>query len=207
MIAVPREPVWTASELAKAGRVSMSVAWRIRSALERSGYIDDAGRLALVSELFAHWRSAVQRPQERVGAKWILPGRSPIERLYQNLSEQRAREDELSACLGLFAACDALGVRHVRGAPIHIYVRNLSPMFLERLGLMLAADHQKPDVIVQIAQWPESVFRAAVSPQGVPAADIIQCWLDVSHEPARGADLADLIWRRILEPSFISNEH
>jgi hypothetical protein len=43
---------------------------------------------------------------------------------------------------------------------------------------------------------PQAVFRAAVERDGVPAADILQVWLDVSNHPARGKDQADLLRTR-----------
>jgi hypothetical protein len=30
-----------------------------------------------------------------------------------------------------------------------------------------------------------------------------QCWLDVSHHPARGAEMADLLWRRVIQPHYV----
>jgi hypothetical protein len=44
---------------------------------------------------------------------------------------------------------------------------------------------------------PQAVFRAAVKRDGVPAADILQVWLDVSNHPARGKDQADLLRKRV----------
>lgn len=206
LIAVPRAPIQTAADLAEWGHVSTSAAWRLQRALRDGGYLDDAGNLALVSELFGRWRSALGRPQQRVGAKWIFPGRNPLDRLRGALADERARAKGPSACLGLFAACDEHGLGHVRGAPFHVYVRHLELELLERLGLMLAAEGQQPDLILQVAQWPEAVFRAVVYPKGVPAADVLQCWLDVSHEPSRGAEQARLIWRRVIGPTLNADE-
>jgi hypothetical protein len=42
------------------------------------------------------------------------------------------------------------------------------------------------------------VFGAAVERDGVPAADILQVWLDVSNHPARGKDQADVLHKRVL---------
>jgi hypothetical protein len=206
MLSVPREPVRSAAELAAQGRVSAPAAWRLHRALRDGGYLDEAGNLALVRDLMGRWRAAAQRAQERVGAKWILPGRAPLDRLRRALAELQAEEERASACLGLFAACDALGVGHVRGAPIHLYVRRLDPSLLERLGIALAPEGQAPNLFLRVARWPESIFRAAVRVEGVPVADIIQCWLDVSSEPARGAEQAAFIWRRVLGPAIANGE-
>jgi hypothetical protein len=206
MISLPREPVRSAAELAARGNVSVPAAWRLYSALKRAGYLDDAGNLCLVRDLLARWRAAAQRSQQRVGAKWILPGRAPLDRLRGALTKLREEEGEPSACLGLFAACDALGVGHVRGAPLHLYVRNVEPELLERLGVVIAPNGQHPDLLLRVARWPQSVFRAAVNVDDVPVADVIQCWLDVSGEPARGAEQAAFIWRRVLGPAIASGE-
>lgn len=206
MISVPREPIRSAAELAAQGRVSAPAAWRLYSSLKNGGFIDDAGKLSLVRDLMARWRAAAQRPQQRVGARWILPGRDPLDRLRGALAELRKEAEQPLACLGLFAACDALGVGHVRGAPIHLYVRHAEAEVLERLGVVIASNGQHPDLILRVARWPESLFRAAVDIDGVPVADAIQCWLDVSGEPARGAEQAAFIWRRVLGPAIANGE-
>ncbi len=206
MISVPREDVRSAAVLAARGRASAPAAWRLFSALKDGGYIDDAGNLALVRDLLGRWRAAAQRPQQRLGAKWILPGRAPLDRLRGALAELRKEAEQPSACLGLFAACDALGVGHVRGAPVHLYLRRLDPERLERLGIAIAPDGQQPDLLLRVARWPESIFRAAVNIDGVPVSDVIQCWLDVSGEPARGVEQAAFIWRRVLGPVIANGE-
>jgi len=61
-------------------------------------------------------------------------------------------------------------------------------------------------VLVRVARWPESVFRGAVSVGGVPVADVIQCWLDVSAEPGRGAEQAAFIWQRVLGPAIAGGD-
>jgi hypothetical protein len=181
--------------------VSAPAAWRLFAALRADGFLDDDGEVVRASNLLSRWRAAALRPQRQVGAVWIMPGRKPLDRLQRSLAEQPAGRKP-GAALGLFAACDALGVGHVRGAPIHLYVRDVEGGRLERLGLAVAPRGQAADVQVRVARWPESVFRAAVRPDGVPVADIIQCWLDVSAEPTRGAEQASFIWRRVLGPAI-----
>lgn len=58
-------------------------------------------------------------------------------------------------------------------------------------------EDQAPDWLVQVARSPESLFRAAVAVDGVPEADVIQCWLDASGEPTRGAEQATFLWREL----------
>jgi len=85
-------------------------------------------------------------------------------------------------------------------------VRRIEPALLERLGVVIAERGRPADVTVRAARWPESLFRAAVRISGVPVADVIQCWLDVSSHPARGAEQAAFIWKRVLGPALASGE-
>jgi hypothetical protein len=54
----------------------------------------------------------------------------------------------------------------------------------------------------RVPAFRESVFRAAVVRDGVPVADILQVWLDVSSHPARVDAQAEEIRRRVLAPIF-----
>lgn len=204
-VAVPSARIRSAADLAAAADVSVPAAWRLWSSLKAGGHLGSLAEIARVPDLLARWRAAAMRPQRELGAAWILPGRAPFERLRRELAE-RAREGAPAACLGLFAACDALGVGHVRGTPVHLYVRKPDPEALERLGLVLAEPGRPADVLVRVARWPQAVFRAAVRVDGVPAADVIQCWLDVSSHPARGREQAAFLWKRVLAPALAPGE-
>lgn len=206
MLSIPREPVGSAAELGDRADASVPAAWRLLSALRGAGHLDDAGAPVRVPEILARWRAAALRPQREIAAVWIMPGRDPLERLRRSLADVAKRGEPVSACLGLFAACDALGVGHVRGAPVHLYVRRAEPELLDELGLAAAEPGRPGDVVVRVARWPESVFRAAVRAGGVPIADVLQCWLDVSSHPARGAEQAEFIWKRVLGPALAPKE-
>jgi hypothetical protein len=206
LLSVPRQPIRSAADLARCADASIPAAWRVMAELKASGHLDDAGRVVRVADLLARWRAAALRPQRELGGAWILPGRSPVERLRRTLADMAPEQEPPSACLGLFAACDALGVGHVRGAPVHVYVRRADPELLEHLGLAVTGRERSPDVIVRVARWPESVFRAAVRADGVPAADIMQCWLDVSSHPTRGAEQSAFIWKRVLGRALAAEE-
>ena len=52
-------------------------------------------------------------------------------------------------------------------------------------------------MIVHRPGFPESVFRGCVERDGVPVADALQCWLDVSFHAARGEEQAKEIAARI----------
>ena len=53
---------------------------------------------------------------------------------------------------------------------------------------------------VRVPAARESVFRAVVRRDGVAVSDAVQIWLDASAYPGRGAEQADLIYRRVLRP-------
>ena len=197
LISVPRWTGGSAAELSRMARVSLPAAWRIQTGLRASGHLGDKGRAVRVVDLLARWRAAVERPQAEIAAVWTLPGRSPLERFKRQLADQPEGSEPI-ACLGLFSACESLGLGHVRGAPTHLYVRKSQLKHLEQLGLVPAERGQPGDVVVRVARWPEATFRSVVRPEGVPVADVLQCWLDVSVHPARGAEQAAFLWKRVL---------
>lgn len=79
-------------------------------------------------------------------------------------------------------------------------MERFEPLVLEKWGLSIEGAGHGPDAFIRIAANPEAVFRAAVVKDGVPCADILQVWLDVSEHPARGRAQADEIARRALGP-------
>ena len=71
---------------------------------------------------------------------------------------------------------------------------------------MCSSDLQDADIYVRLPGNRESVLRGVVEKSGLPVSDIIQVWLDVGQHPARGKEQADIIWRKILAPTFESPE-
>jgi hypothetical protein len=93
----------------------------------------------------------------------------------------------------------------VHGVTPYFYLEKLEREVLSRLGLSPEGAEHAPDVFVRIPVSRESVFRGAVEREGVPVADILQVWLDVSSHPARGAAQAEEIRRRVLVPFLKGN--
>ncbi|MFT5286630.1 MAG: AcrR family transcriptional regulator [Planctomycetota bacterium] len=207
----PRSPIAGVADLAQHAGVSPASASRFLASLEQSGHLVRAMaglRIVRVKALMEAWRSASQRPVKERFVRFLIPSPEPREKLSEvleqyiqsigSLSEADASEGDSQgpgmigkrACLGLFSASDALGVGFVRGAPIHLYAENLTPGFLKEFELQSVQHRAEADLIVRQPRFPESVFRASVQANGVPVADLLQCWLDLFLHPARGAEQA-----------------
>jgi hypothetical protein len=208
VLAAPRSRFRNATELAAAATVSPNVARRLVAALREEGFLDETkGRLTLVRvrDLLLRWRADNLRTFRELRARWLLPrGQDQLEETLAALYSDGER-----VALGLFAACDALGYRHVRGVTPHVYVPSQTEAFLRRADLVPAQPGEQADVILRLPRWPESLFRAAVpigdrsTNRSVPVTDIVQCWLDVVDHPTRGEEQASLIWDRVIEPHLL----
>ncbi len=219
MLSAPRERYENASQLAAAGGVSVMSAFRFVRQMSDEGFLEDQGvlRPVRIEELLQRWLAANQRRVREVPVRWIIRGqknqmhaavRSYLSKMKDWSSRQkRPHGDHLPkapprVCLALFAAADVFGFQFVHGAPLHIYLERLDPDALGQLGLSLEnADHQ-PGAYVRIPESPEAVFRAAVEQDGLPLADILQVWLDVSNHPARGQSQAEVIRKKVLSALF-----
>lgn len=198
----PRGHYQNPSELATAAAVSPMSAYRLVRQLETESFLDRGYsplELVRLPELLRQW--AAQRPLfQDYPVRWILK-QSPAA-LSSSLREyaRHRRPRQPQACLGLFAAAEALGFGFVSGVPPHIYLERLDPQVLPSLNLTLANEGHPPDAVIRIPFAQPAIFRAAVLCDGVPCADILQTWLDVQHHPSRGQAQADLIARRALKP-------
>ncbi len=198
LLRAPRLEYRSVAELADVAQASPMSASRFLQQLRNEGYLDASSRnLVLVrrEELFRRWRSAAMRPSPELPMKFLI--RSPVEQQIQELLAKHEGE----ACLGLFAAADALRLGHVSGVPPYIYVPKLPrPDDKKWRGLVAASPSEKPDLIVRQALSPKSAFRGAVHQDGLIVSDVIQVWLDVANHPSRGAEQADLIYEKALRP-------
>jgi hypothetical protein len=209
LLRAPRRQYRNASELAAAAEVSVMSAFRFVRQLRQEGFLDrndEPLRLVRRKELLRLWQAANLRGAPELPLRWILPRKSerPLQAaLYAyNVQPDVKREPAPRACLGLFAAAESLGFGFVHGVPPYFYLESLDREVLNRMGLSPEGAEQRPDVYVRIPAFRESVFRAAVVRNGVPVADILQVWLDVSSHPARGEAQAEEIRNRVLAPIF-----
>ena len=193
LLSAPRGLYRNASELAQAAQVSVMSAFRFVQQLQDEGYLhESSSSLALVrrAELFERWQAANDRPYREAPMRFLLPGDSRAE-LKKLLRGGRA-------CLALFAAADALHVGFVQGVPPYMYVERLQPSALAAWkNLRPCEAGEAPDVVLRQPLVPQSVFRGMVREAG--ACDVIQVWLDVAWNPARGREQADLIRQRVLD--------
>jgi hypothetical protein len=203
LLHVQRGRVDGAAQLSRLAETSLPSAWRFLSSLKEAGFLEesDAGlEIVRRDDLLAAWLSAVRRPAHEVRAAFSIPVREPLPVLEPRVKAIQSAGHKIA--WGSFAAVAHLGFQFVHGAPLHLYVKDLSEATLDRLNLVRAESNQASPVILRKPRWPESVFRAAVERDGQPTADILQCWLDVSQHPARGPEQANVLWTRVLAPAL-----
>lgn len=210
LVQAPRqERVSSARQLASLGGVSLGSAARFVRALDAAGHLERRQRqLVLVRrrELLESWRSAARPTSSPLGLSWaISPSQS--EGALAGLFE-RLHGEGVKACLGLHAACDALGFSFVRGVKPLVYVDRLPDAVgaLRLAGLSPSAGGRPPDLFLDSPQAPRSCFTAAVERGALQVTDVVQSWLDVFWHPARGREQAEILWEQILEPRLIATE-
>jgi hypothetical protein len=196
-------PVANAARLAALAQVSVPRAARIIAALRKEHFVDEGAPLEPIrgDELIQRWSAVNLKRALELRACWVLPERDGPKQLGRILHAYK-QEPGKRACLGLFAASDLLGFPFVKGVAPHLYLEDPSPDDLESLGLRLAESGEGADVFVRRPIFPESVFRGAQPRAGVPVADVVQCWLDVSHYPARGPEMAEHLYKKVIGPSL-----
>ena len=216
LLSAPRGPYRNASQLAQAAGVSVMSAFRFLREMSREGFIEEQNgllRVVRIEPLLERWVAANQRVVAEYPARWILPsGENQLHSAVRAYASKvnvavkpKSRQSQASRsagrlCIGLFAAADVLGVGFVHGVPPHLYVERVDDEVLRELGLSLEDAEHRADVYLRIPQYDASLFRGAVERDGLPVADILQVWLDVSNFPARGKAQADEIRKRILRP-------
>lgn len=211
LLSAPRSRYRNPTELARAAGVSVMSAVRLVRQLENDGFVDtdeEVLALARIPELLGRW-SARRESAREFPVRWLVKrDRSAFAGVLKSYCAGAAsignppagRRRQPRACLGLFAAAEALGFGFVHGVPPHLYMERFEPAVLEKWGLSLEGAEHSPDALIRIPANTEAVFRAAVVKDGVPCADILQVWLDVSEHPSRGRAQADEIARLALAP-------
>lgn len=194
LLSAPRKEYRNASELAGAAQVSMMSASRFVQLLHNGGFLDASSRRLLLvrrNELLRRWQSSALRPSPEIPMRFLIRGAAH--------AQLRDIFVDHEACLGLFAAAEALHLGHVMGVPPYVYVQKLPRPDIDGWNeLVHASPSEAPDLILRQAQSPKSVFRGAVHRDGLVISDVIQVWLDASGHPSRGEEQAELIHRKVL---------
>lgn len=198
-------PVVNARSLAMVAGVSVPSASRFVAALREERFLlerESLLRLIRVDELLDRWRGVYKRRPSEVRARWLFAPSDGAKHLDEMLQKHQQKPGE-RACLGLFAACAHLGFRFVRGVAPHVLLERVSSEALRPFGLRLAEPGEAADVIARQPRFPESAFRGAAQRDGVRVADVLQCWLDVADHPARGEEMAEHLFERVVRPSLL----
>jgi hypothetical protein len=207
LLEAPRGEYRNASELAEAAEVSVMSAFRFVRQLERDGFLDkesDFLRLVHREELMRRWQAAYLRQMPEMPLRWINPANNE----HQVPAALRAFNGGSSsgsaplACLGLSAAAQCLGLGPTQQVPPSFYLESLDRDVLARMGFSPDGAEFRPDLFVRQPVFRKSVFKAAVTRDGILVSDIIQIWLDITSPPGRDKVLADEIRKWALAQIF-----
>lgn len=191
LIGAPRGEFRLAAQLAAAAGVSAMSVSRLLATLRAEHFIDESGstvRLVRRAELLERWQSATaleRRPE--LAFCWSLRG---------HRASMPALLTRVDGILAQHAAADALGYRFVSGVPTYVYVDDLTPYRLEGLpGMRTPRPGEPIDLILAVPGARKSVRWGAVATADGRATDVLQTWLDVRRNPARGAEQAAILAR------------
>lgn len=198
-----------ASVLASAAGVSLPVVSRLLGQLESEGFLDTSkGDLELVriADLLERWRMTQARNTRlEIPVRFEIVGR-PLWGWIQECPFKAG--PEVRVCAGLFDAAGRLGVKHVANAPNIVWLENgggpVDQVLLRDMGVIPVRGGEQFDFIIRVPRFPEAIFRASIHTEEAgwreTFTDVIQTWMDVSHHPARGQELADRIWADLISP-------
>lgn len=204
LLSAPRSPIRNASELAIAADVSVMSASRFISRLREEHLLDLDPRLGSLSvvrrdEIFDRWKVVAPRPSPELEMCFVRPRQAQ-----DQVRRIAAKHD---ACLGVFAAAEALGIGHVSGALPQLYVRRLPLSSANGWPeLVPARQGERPDLILRRPQAPRSVFRGSVRIDGARVADVLQVWIDAHGHPGRGREQAEYIQQKVIPGVFRSGD-
>jgi hypothetical protein len=209
LLQAPRGEYRNATDLAEAAKVSVMSAFRFVRQLRQEGFLDnDSESLRLVrkQELMHRWQATYLRSAPGLPLCWIDRVRNEyrlpaVLRVYNGPTSVRQRPAP-RACLGLSAAAELLGFGHVPRILPNFYLESLDRAVLDSMGLSPDGAEYRPDLLVRVPSFQESIFRAAINRDGVPVTDILQVWLELSSHPDRDEAQATAISQRVLPQVF-----
>lgn len=107
-------------------------------------------------------------------------------------------EDEVTYAVGGFAACELHGVLHTKVGVPKIHIAGDRGNVMDKLDLEPVAEHQAEVCLVDLP-YSESIFRGAVTIDGIRVVDILQAALDSGRSRGRGREQAEYIIDHVLE--------
>lgn len=151
LLSAPRGRYRNASQLARAAKVSVMSAFRLVQQLQRDGYLHESEsylNLVCREDLLKRWQAASAKRVRELPMRFVLRGDPQVE-LKRMFRSGRA-------CLGLFAAAEALQFGFVRGVPLYVYVQRLGPASIAAWKNVVPAEAvEQPDVILRRAPAPQ----------------------------------------------------
>ena len=199
LLNAPRASYASGSGFATAAQVSKMSASRFLQQLQNEGHLDVAsGYFTLVrrEELFRRWSATSMRPAPELPVRFLI--RSSSDAVHALVAGGHG-----DLCLGSFAAAEVMNLGHVSGVPPSVCIRKLPSLGIGEWRMLSDSRTEVPDMVLRQALTPESLFRGAVQCNGVLVSDVIQVWLDVANHPSRGAEQAELLYRKILAPMLM----
>ncbi len=199
----------TVSELAEQSGVSQPVVSSFVGRAEAAGFIKrDGRRLVVVNhrELLEDWVHVAKNGRRQVIGVRSLYGNSSESELLGRIRDYCQKGSPPSAVqpivVGHHLACHLLGLGHSnqRGAHLFVAAPSAAPI-MDALELVPDATAAASLALI-VDGLPDSIHRGCVLVDGVPVADVLQCYLDVRPSFARGREQADHIYERVLQPHF-----
>ena len=206
LLAAPREKYRNASDLAEAAEVSVMSAFRFVRQLERGEFLDKESeylRLVHREELMRRWQAAYLRPMpERPLRIDSVNHEQQFPAVLRHFNDKSPSRSAPIACLGVSAAAQCLRFEPTQRFTPSFYLENVDREVLARMGFSPDDAEFRPDLFVREPVFRKSVFKAAVTRDGILVSDIIQIWLDITSPPAGDKALADEIYQRALARIF-----
>lgn len=206
LLAAPRGEYRNASELAEAAEVSVMSAFRFVRQLDRDEFLDkESDHLHLVQreELMRRWQAAYLRPMpERPLRIDSANHEQQFPAVLRHFNDKSPSRSAPIACLAVSAAAECLRFEPTQRFTPRFYLENIDSEVLARMGFSPDDAEFRPDLFVRTPVFLKSVFKAAVTRDGILVSDIIQIWLDITSPPGRDKVMADEIRQRALAQVF-----
>lgn len=182
-------------DLARSAGTSKAHAYRFVNQYRQLGFVQGGpNELVLVrrTELLQRFADRVVAAEPSLAA---IPASASVDAWLQQLPR---RMGDLRIAVGAHRAAGLLGIHEVVGAPLTIFVADAFDSVASRLELKLvtASDRQAP-IILRHPRFPQALWRGLLdAPKSeLPVTDLLQCYVDLLHDPYRGRDLAEAIAR------------